>query len=105
MTLEINGFVSKYARDMTAVLVLVGMAGVGATHFATAADVEKKFQTLRAEIKISTLESRKARIEDELFRLRSDGGNSSSTRAQIARYEAELRDISQRLRDLEKDRR
>lgn len=100
-----NGFLLTHAKDLAAVFVLIGMAYAGMTHFATAADVEKKYNSLRIEIKVSTLEGRKARIEDELFRLRSDGGKSAGTSAQIQRYESELRDVSQRLRDLEKDRR
>ena len=47
------------------------------------------------------LEARKARIEDELFRLRSDQARQG-TQPQILRYESELRDVSARLRDLEK---
>ena len=101
---NISGFFLTHAKDFVAVGALAAMIYGGMTHFATAADVEKKFQALKIELKVVNLQSRKERIEDELFRLRAEGGNSPSTRAQIARYEAELRDISQRLRDLEKNR-
>ena len=102
--MKINGFLITHAKDVVAVCVLIGMGYAGMTHFATAADVNRKFESLKTELKVVSLEARKARIEDELFRLRGDAQQKNS-QPQIQRYEAELRDVSQRLRDLEKERR
>lgn len=101
----LSGFLLSHAKDLVAIFVLAGMIAGGMSHFATAADVEKKFTSIKVELKVVSLESRKSRIEDELFRLRSEAKVSPGISAQIARYEAELRDLSQRLRDLEKERR
>ena len=92
-----------HAKDLVAVGVLAAMATAGLTHFATAADVDKKFASLRVELKSVALEARKARLEDELFRLRTDT-KQKGTQPQIQRYEAELRDVSARLRDLERSK-
>ena len=96
------GWFLVHAKDMIAVLILVGMASAGMNHFATASDVKQTFNSLRVEVKIVALEGRKTRIEDELFRLRSDPKKQGS-QAQIQRFEAELRDVTQRLRDLERE--
>ena len=96
------GWLLTHAKDIIAVFVLAGMVSVGMSHFATAADVSKKFAAIKIELKIAVFEARKARIEDELFRLRSDT-KKQGTDPQIQRYEAELRDVSARLRDLEKE--
>ena len=92
-----------HAKELVALGALVAMASAGMTHFATAADVDKKFMAIKVELKTVSLEARKARIEDELFRLRSDT-KQKGTMPQILRYEAELRDVSARLRDLEKQK-
>jgi len=97
------GWLLHHAKDLMAVCALAVMVTAGMNHFATAADVEKKFQEVRVEIKTVALEVRKARIEDELFRLRSDP-KQQGTHAQIERYEAELRDVSARLRNLERSK-
>lgn len=98
------GFVTmlqRYAQTLIALAAAGAVVYGGLTHFATAADVEKKFNVIQIDLKVVALEARKARIEDELFRLRSDSPRQG-TQAQILRYEAELRDVSARLRDLEK---
>ena len=100
----LNGWFLNHAKDFVAVLALTAMIAGGMNHFATAADVEKKFKSLQVELKVAGLEARRTRVEDELFRLRSEGKTDPGTRAQIARFESELRDVTQRLRDLEKDR-
>ena len=97
------GWVIVHAKELVAVGALIAMASAGMTHFATAADVDKKFISIKMELKTVSLEARKARIEDELFRLRSDT-KQKGTMPQILRYEAELRDVSARLRDLEKQK-
>lgn len=92
-----------HAKDIGAVLILVGTISVGTTHFATAADVNAKYTLLKTEIKATGLEARKSRIEDELYRLRNEPPSRGND-AQIKRFEAELLDISAKLRDLTKQR-
>ena len=99
-----GGFIvilQRYAQTLIALAMAGGILYGGLTHFATAADVEKKFNAIQVDLKVVALEARKARIEDELFRLRSDPARQG-TQPQILRYEAELRDVFARLRDLEK---
>lgn len=96
-------FVWRHAKEIAAVVLLVGMVVSGSTYFATAADVDNKFNSLKTDIKKSALEGRKLSIEDALFRLRS-GPREKGTMAQIERFEAELRDVSARLRQLEERR-
>ena len=99
-----NGFIAfafAHAKDAVAVLVLAGMMVAGLNHFATAADVEKKFSTLSTKIDLAVMEARKARIEDELFRLRT-GAKDKGTQAQIERFESELRNVNAKIRDLER---
>jgi len=96
------GWFLVHAKDIAGVVLLMGMASAGMNHFATAADVTQKFNAVRVEIKIVALEARKTRVEDELFRLRSDP-KKQGTQAQIQRFEAELRDVTARLRDLERE--
>ena len=96
-------FVWRHAKEIAAVVLLVGMVVSGSTYFATAADVDNKFNSLKVDIKKSALEGRKLNIEDALFRLRS-GPREKGTIAQIERFEAELRDVSARLRQLEERR-
>ena len=101
---ERNGYVTfafAHAKDAVAVLVLVGMGIAGINHFATAADVEKKFNALSTKIELAVMEARKARIEDELFRLRT-GPADKGTLAQIERFESELRNVNAKVRDLER---
>jgi len=93
----------RNSKNIAGVLVLVGMMWGLPTYFATAADVNAKFTQLRVEIKANNLESRKARIEDELYRLRNEP-LSRGNDAQIKRFEAELLDISAKLRDMAKQR-
>ena len=93
-------FLWRHAKDIAAIVLLAGMVISGSTYFATAADVEQKFSSLKVDIKKSALEGRKLNIEDALFRLRS-GPKQQGTTAQIERFEAELRDVSARLRQLE----
>jgi len=101
--------------------VLVGTVAVGLSHFATAKDVsekfveqdkkmiaasqdvEKKFASVQSAITKSSLETRQQRIQDELFRLRSDT-QQKGTMPQIQRFEAELLDVSARLRQLDERR-
>lgn len=100
------GFLPLLQRYASMLITLAAAGGIvygGLTHFATAADVEKKFNAIQIDLKIVALEARKSRIDDELFRLRSDPANKG-TQPQILRYEAELRDVTARLRDLEKMR-
>ena len=96
-------FIWRYAKEIAAVVLLVGMVVSGSTYFATAADVDNKFNSLKVDIKKSALEGRKLNIEDALFRLRS-GPREKGTIAQIERFEAELRDVSARLRQLDERR-
>ena len=96
-------FLWRHAKDIAGVLVLGGMMIAGLSHFATAADVEKKFASVKVETKTVALEARRQRIEDELFRLRS-GTREKGTAAQIERYEADLLDVSARLRQLDERR-
>ena len=87
----------RYAQTIIALVMVGGLAMAGLNHFATAADVAQ----IKGELKAVALDARKARIEDELFKLRSDKPTRGSN-AQIQRYESELRDINARLRDLQK---
>lgn len=96
-------FVWRHAKEIAAVVLLAGMVVSGSTYFATAADVDNKFNSLKTDIKKSALEGRKLNIEDALFRLRS-GPKQQGTVAQIERFEAELRDVSARLRQLDERR-
>jgi len=96
-------FVWRHAKEIAAVVLLVGMVVSGSTYFATAADVDNKFNSLKTDIKKSALEGRKLSIEDALFRLRS-GPREKGTMAQIERFEAELRDVRARRRQLEERR-
>jgi len=96
-------FLWRHAKDIAAAVVLFGMAMAGVSYFATAADVDKKFSAVKVEIKTVALEARRQRIEDELFRLRL-GSPEKGTTAQIQRYEAELRDVTARLRQLDERR-
>jgi hypothetical protein len=93
-------FVWRHAKEIAAIVLLAGMVISGSTYFATAADVEQKFSSLKVDIKKSALEGRKLNIEDALFRLRSSPKQQGTT-AQIERFEAELRDVSARLRQLD----
>lgn len=96
-------FFWRHSKEIVSLLLLVGMLIAGMSHFATAAEVEKKFAAVKIEIKVVGLESRRDRIQDELFRLRNDI-NQKGTAAQIERYESELLDVSARLRQLEERR-
>ena len=96
-------FLWRHAKDVAGVVVLLGMMIAGLSHFATAADVEQKFTAIKIELKTVALEARRQRIEDELFRLRSDT-KQKGTMPQIERYESELRDVSARLRQLDERR-
>lgn len=96
-------FLWRHAKDIAAIVLLGGMMVAGLAHFATAADVEQKFSAIKIEIKTVALEARRQRIEDELFRLRSDI-KQKGAQPQIERYDAELRDVSARLRQLEERR-
>lgn len=93
----------RHAKELTALFILIGMFSTGMTHFATAADVNAKFTTLKTEIKAGRLEERKSRIEDELYKLRNETPSRGND-AQIKRYEAELLDVSAKLRDMAKQR-
>ena len=99
-----NGFIAfafAHAKDAVAVLMLIGIGIAGLNHFATAADVQQKFDTLTTKIDVAVMEGRKARIEDELFRLRT-GAKDKGTQAQIERFESELRNVNAKIRDLER---
>src|SRR3990172_2481783 len=101
-----NGLVAfafSHAKDAVAVLVLVGIVSGGLNHFATAADVQQKFGKLETKIELAVMEARKARIEDELFRLRT-GTKDKGTSAQIERFESELRNVNAKMRDLERSK-
>ncbi len=100
--MKIMATASKYAKDIITIAAAGALIAGAFTHFATAADVEKKFKILEISIKVVSLDSRKTYIEDQLFRLRAEGTNSPSNRAQIARFESELRDVQAKLRDLER---
>lgn len=98
------------AKNLVALIMLGGLIGAGFGHFASAADVNQKFRSIQAQIysvavegKIDSETRRRDRIQDELFRLRN-GPNTKGSRAQIQRYESQLQDSNQRLRDLEKER-
>jgi len=95
--------VQRYAQTLIAVVIASGMVYGGVTHFATAADVEKKFKSVQTDIKVTANEARRDRLNDELFRLRS-GPNFKGRDAQIQRFESELRDVNARLRALEERR-
>lgn len=94
-------FALAHAKDAVAVVIFTGMAIAGLNHFATAADVQQKFDTLTTKIDVAVMEGRKARIEDELFRLRT-GREDKGTKAQIERFESELRNVNAKIRDLER---
>ena len=94
-------FAFSHAKDAVAVLLLVGMGIAGLNHFATAADVQQKFGKLETKIDLAVMEARKARIEDELFRLRT-GSKDKGSQAQIERFESELRNVNARIRDPER---
>jgi len=96
-------FLWRHAKEIAAIVLLAGMVISGSTYFATAADVDQKFNSLKVDIKKSALEGRKLNIEDALFRLRS-GPREKGTVAQIERFEAELRDVSARLRQIDERR-
>lgn len=91
----------RYAQTFLLIGALSGMLYTGFTHFASAADVESKYKALDRKIDVARLMARKEKIEDDLFKLRSDPPRRG-TQAQIQRYETELRDVNARLRDLER---
>jgi len=97
-------YLRRYAHELvtftTAGIIMWG----GFSYFATAADVETKFELLDRKIDTTAAEERKYRIENELFRLRSTNSRDPSIKAQIQRYEADLQTIDNRLRDLTNER-
>jgi len=113
--------IQMLAGTFISVVVVIGMIVGAANRYATAdevkkleantenkfaatnADVEKKFSAVKVEIKTVALEARRQRLEDELFRLRTNV-NEKGAMAQIQRYESELRDVTARLRQLEERR-
>ena len=96
-----------HAGQIVSVIILAGFIGAGMTHFATAADVEEKFQALQQQIRFAAkdakrerLKSDKDRIEDKLRELRNSR-NPRRVRPSILHYQSRLEDINERLRDLE----
>jgi len=94
----------RYAQFIIIMATIMSGAYYTVTNFATAADLRELKTTFRVELKVVALEARRDRIQDELYKMRSEGGDDKATKAQIERYEGELRDIRQRLRDLETKR-
>lgn len=93
----------RRASELFSILLVGGALYGMATYYATAADVEKKFQNLDTKIDINTAELRKSIIADQLVRLRT-GTKGSGVEAQIKHYEAELQNVNDKLRDLERER-
>jgi hypothetical protein len=85
-------------------IILVGGALYGAhSYYASAADVDKKYERLDNKVDVGLSELRKAMIADQLVRLRT-GKKDAGTDAQIKHYESELQNINAKLRDLERNR-
>lgn len=102
------GWMLMHAKDLVAVLVLAGLVLGGYSHFATAADVEKKFSAIQMQItqasrdaKRERLLSDRDRVEDKLRELRHS--RFRSAKENIPHYEARLQDINERLRNLERN--
>jgi len=94
----------RYAQFIIIMATISSGAYYTVTNFATAADLAELKTSFRVELKVVSLEARRDRIQDELYKMRAEGVEDRATKAQIERYEGELRDIRQRLRDLETKR-
>ena len=85
-------------------IILVGTALYGVhSYYASAADVDKKYERLDSKVDVGLSELRKAMIADQLVRLRT-GKKDPSTDAQIKHYESELQNVNDKLRDLDRKR-
>lgn len=94
----------RYAQLLVTGALAVGVIVAAINHFATAADVEQKFLAVKRQITVATVTARKQIVEDKLYDLRSLSRQNSATRAAIEKYDAELRDLNARLRDLEREK-
>lgn len=110
------GWLLKHAKDIIAVVVLAGMMVAGMNHFATAGDVEKKFNQVGVDMsqkfnqisiqyKAGRLEDRKKAVEDKLDDLRETPDSRMRNVGRIKRLETELDDLSAKIRNLERGER
>lgn len=102
------GWALTHAKDLVALILLASMGVAGYSHFATAGDVEQKFNAIQMQITAASRDARRERllasrdgVEDKLRELRHS--RSQSAKENIPHYEARLQDINERLRNLERN--
>ena len=100
----------RYAQPVITLAVAAGIVMGAVSHFATAADVESKFQAIQLSIRQASLDSQIAmekaeqrHLEDKLDELRNAPATRSN-RAAILRYETRLDNVNDRIRSLEERR-
>lgn len=94
--------IRRWMQTIIMLGAIVPISVAAFTHFATAADVEKKFTTLRAEMRMESAILQKKMMEIELFKLRSSGKNDPVTQAQIDQFESELNNLNAKIRELDR---
>lgn len=93
----------RYAQFIVTMIAIIAAMYGASKHFATAADVDKKFSDMRIELRLNAAATQKQILEIELYKLRSSGKSDPATMAQIRQFETELDNVNAKIRDLEKE--
>lgn len=96
--------VHRWLSTIIAAAIVASGLWAAPMYFATAADVNKKYSELRAEMKLESALLQKRIMEIELFKLRSSGKTDPVTQAQINQFESELVNLNAKIRQLEERR-